>query len=167
MQVGDLANGSGKFFYLILLGGTGRCRAAHYKFELDITGHLKPTSRAESKPANPTSNLRSGDRSGPLARQRLGDDAGADCVRAIGPVEGVGIEAEKSPLDLEPAGSLRAVGGLTVKPGHFAAMDFEIFVSPKIFDRNSNVRFHKCMVATGLQKSPAHDLMHSQLFNRS
>jgi hypothetical protein len=48
--------------------------------------------------------------------------------------------------------------------GHVAAMDFEVVVSQKSFDRNSQVRFHKCMVATGLQKSLMHGLMHRQLF---
>jgi hypothetical protein len=46
-------------------------------------------------------------------------------------------------------------------------LGFEVFISLKIFDRNLNVRFYKCMVATGLQESPMHDLMHSQLFNHS
>ena len=46
-------------------------------------------------------------------------------------------------------------------------MDFHIFVSQKIFDSNSNVRFHECMVATGLQKSPVHGLMHGRLFDHS
>jgi len=37
---------------------------------------------------------------------------------------------------------------------------FEILISLKIFDRNSNVRFYQLMAATGLQKSPVYDLMH-------
>jgi len=45
--------------------------------------------------------------------------------------------------------------------------DLEVFISLKIFDRNSQVRFHKSMVATGQQKSPGHDLMHGQLFSKS
>jgi hypothetical protein len=45
--------------------------------------------------------------------------------------------------------------------------DLEIFISLKIFDRNSQVRFHKSMVAIGPQKSPGHDLRHSQPFNNS
>jgi len=45
--------------------------------------------------------------------------------------------------------------------------DFEIFISLKIFDRNSNLRFHKSMVAIGLQKSPMHDAMHGPSFNNS
>jgi hypothetical protein len=36
-------------------------------------------------------------------------------------------------------------------------LNFEIFVLRIIFDRNSNVRFSKDMVATGLQKSLVHD----------
>jgi hypothetical protein len=45
--------------------------------------------------------------------------------------------------------------------------DLEVFISLKIFDRNSQVRFHKSMVAIGPQKSPGHDLMHGQLFSKS
>jgi len=44
-------------------------------------------------------------------------------------------------------------------------LDSEIFISLKIFDRNSQVRFHQCMAATGRQKSPVHDFMHSQPLN--
>ena len=36
----------------------------------------------------------------------------------------------------------------------------------KIFDRNSRVRFHKLMTATGLQ-TLMHDLTHGLLFNHS
>jgi hypothetical protein len=46
-------------------------------------------------------------------------------------------------------------------------LNFEIYISLKTFDRNSNVRFSKGMVATGLQKSPMHDLVHSQSLNNS
>jgi len=46
-------------------------------------------------------------------------------------------------------------------------MDFEILVSHKTFDRNSQVRFHKCMVPTGLQNSLMHGLVPGQLFNHS
>jgi hypothetical protein len=42
-------------------------------------------------------------------------------------------------------------------------LDFEIFVSLQICDRNSQVRFPKHMVARGLQKSP----VYGQLFNHS
>ena len=37
----------------------------------------------------------------------------------------------------------------------------------KIFDRNSRVRFDRCMIAARLQKSPVQDLMHNQLLNHS
>jgi hypothetical protein len=37
-------------------------------------------------------------------------------------------------------------------------------VPVKIFDRKSNVRFHECIVAIGLQKSPVHDFAHSPLY---
>jgi hypothetical protein len=40
-------------------------------------------------------------------------------------------------------------------------LDFEILPSQQILDRNSNVRFHKSMVTTGLQKSSVHDSVHS------
>ncbi len=46
-------------------------------------------------------------------------------------------------------------------------LDFEIFISLQIFDRNSQVSFHKRIVASGLQKSPVHGLMHIQSFNNS
>lgn len=59
------------------------------------------------------------------------------------------------------------VCGLAGGRVEIAAMDFEIIISQKIFDRNSHVRFHKCMVATGLQKSLVHGLVHGQLFNHS
>jgi len=40
-------------------------------------------------------------------------------------------------------------------------------VSHKTFDRNSQVRFHKCMEPTGLQNALVHGLVHGQLFNHS
>jgi hypothetical protein len=43
----------------------------------------------------------------------------------------------------------------------------ELLLRLQILDRNSNVRFYKQMAAKRLQKSPVHDLMHSQLFNHS
>lgn len=43
-------------------------------------------------------------------------------------------------------------------------VDFEILITFQILDRNTNVCFHKPMIATGLQKSPVHDFMHSQSF---
>lgn len=46
-------------------------------------------------------------------------------------------------------------------------LGFEIFISLKIFERNSQVRFDKRMTPSELEKSPVHDLMHSQLFNPS
>jgi hypothetical protein len=46
-------------------------------------------------------------------------------------------------------------------------LDFETLILFKISDRNSNVRFHKSMLATGRQNSPVHDPAHSQLFNIS
>jgi hypothetical protein len=39
-------------------------------------------------------------------------------------------------------------------------LDFKIFSSLKIFDRNSHVRFHKSMGAAALQKPVMHDLVH-------
>ena len=41
----------------------------------------------------------------------------------------------------------------------------ELCISLELFDKNANVRFHRWVFATGLQKSPAHDLVHSQLFD--
>jgi hypothetical protein len=38
---------------------------------------------------------------------------------------------------------------------------FEILISQRLLDRNSNVYFHKCMAAVGLQKSLMHGLVQS------
>ena len=43
-------------------------------------------------------------------------------------------------------------------------LDFKIFISLQVFDRNSQVRFHKRMVARGLQKSRVHDPVQSQSY---
>lgn len=48
-------------------------------------------------------------------------------------------------------GLFLGVRGLILQVRHVAAVDFEILVSRKTFDRNSQVRFHKCLVPTGLQ----------------
>jgi hypothetical protein len=42
-------------------------------------------------------------------------------------------------------------------------LDFEVFVSVIILDRNSQVRFHKLMVAIGMKKSPMHRIVQSWL----
>jgi len=62
---------------------------------------------------------------------------------------------------------MKAGTGAAWPAGHVAATDFEIFVSHKTFDRNSQVGFHQCMLPTGLQKSLMHGLVHGQLFNHS
>ena len=59
---------------------------------------------------------------------------------------------KKSPL----ADGQRACSGGGWLAGHVAELDFEIFVSQKTFDRNSQVRFHKCMAPTGLKKTPVY-----------
>jgi hypothetical protein len=46
-------------------------------------------------------------------------------------------------------------------------LDFEFFIPLKIFDRNSNVRFPKYMVAIGLQKSAVHDPMRGASYIKS
>ena len=43
-------------------------------------------------------------------------------------------------------------------------LDFEVFISLQIFDRNSQVRFHKRLIARRLQKSPVHDPVQSQSY---
>ena len=40
-------------------------------------------------------------------------------------------------------------------------LDFEVFIARIILDRNSQVRFHKLMVAAELKKSPVHRAVHA------
>jgi len=56
---------------------------------------------------------------------------------------------------------------LDAKLGVAGELAFEILIPLKIFDRNSNVRFHKFMAATGLQNSPVHGLMHGPAYIKS
>ena len=46
-------------------------------------------------------------------------------------------------------------GGVCTRKGHLVILVLRIN-----FDRNSPVRFDKCMVATGLKKSPVHEIVH-------
>jgi len=46
-------------------------------------------------------------------------------------------------------------------------LDFENFISIKIFDRNSDVRFHKSKVEIGLQKPAVRELLHGSSYNQS
>jgi hypothetical protein len=46
-------------------------------------------------------------------------------------------------------------------------LDFEILILQQVLDSNSNVCFDEWMVAVGSQKSLAHGLGHSPLFNHS
>jgi hypothetical protein len=41
-------------------------------------------------------------------------------------------------------------------------LDFEFLHSLKLFDRNSQVRFHECKIAIGLQQAQMHEAVHSQ-----
>jgi hypothetical protein len=43
-------------------------------------------------------------------------------------------------------------------------LDFKIFITLKIFDRNSHVRFHAGMVAAALQKPLMHGLVHGRSY---
>jgi len=46
-------------------------------------------------------------------------------------------------------------------------LNFKIFISLQVFDRNPQVRFHKYMVPRSLQKSSVYGLVHGQAFNNS
>jgi hypothetical protein len=50
---------------------------------------------------------------------------------------------------------------------HPNELNFETFISRIIFDRNSQVRFHKLMVAIGIKKLPVHGVVQSWLYNHS
>jgi hypothetical protein len=46
-------------------------------------------------------------------------------------------------------------------------LDFDFSHWLKLFDRNSQVRFHECMVGIGLQQSLMHAVVHSLLINHN
>jgi hypothetical protein len=53
---------------------------------------------------------------------------------------------------------------VVAREGNPGKLDFEVFVSCKIFDRKSKVRFHKRMLSRSLQKSRVHDSVHGQSY---
>ena len=53
------------------------------------------------------------------------------------------------------------------REGHPRQLDFEVFVARIIFDRNSQIRFHKPMLTKAVAKTTVHAPVHARLPNTS